>query len=205
MRRKGRCTRTQLTLTFSEGEFCRKQRPTIVGQDFWAQHLTATSFMGLKYLHHYPESLQVQVRSLISENRLGEVLQKRYPEANTVRTDKALQAYVLDLKSQFMKSAVTPSKVVFDNHLQVVKHALGTHTQVSRVQGAKLVAKREIRIASVFIDAPAAFLKMIVAHELAHLKEREHDKAFYQLCHHIAPDYAQLEFDFRLYLTWLDS
>jgi UTP pyrophosphatase len=157
------------------------------------------SFNSLTHYNELPH-----VRTLISENRLGEVLQKRYPEVNTVRTDKALQAYTLDLKSQFMKSAVTPSKVVFDNHLQVVKHALGTHTQVSRVHGAKLVAKREIRIASVFIDAPAAFLKMIVAHELAHLKEREHDKAFYQLCHHIAPDYAQLEFDLRLYLTWLD-
>ncbi len=159
---------------------------------------------GLTYLAHYPAQLQSQVRTLISENRLGEAIQKRYPEANTVRTDKALQAYTLDLKSQFMKSAVTPSKVVFDNHLRVMKDALGLHTQVSRVHGSKLVAKREIRIASVFIDAPAAFLKMIVAHELAHLKEREHDKAFYQLCHHIAPDYAQLEFDFRLYLTWLD-
>jgi len=56
----------------------------------------------------------------------------------------------------------------------------------------------------VFIDAPAAFLKMIVAHELAHLKEQEHNKAFYQLCRHIEPDYAQLEFDVRLYLTQLD-
>ncbi|WP_410733789.1 YgjP-like metallopeptidase domain-containing protein [Citrobacter portucalensis] len=25
---------------------------------------------------------------------------------------------------------------------------------------------------------------MIVVHELAHLKEKEHDKAFYQLCCH---------------------
>ena len=158
----------------------------------------------LKYLTHYPEPLQAQVRALIAENRLGEVLQKRYPEPNTVRTDKALQEYTLGLKAQHMKSAVTPGKVIFDNHLQVVKHALGTHTQVSRVHGGKLVAKREIRIASVFIDAPAAFLKMIVVHELAHLKQREHDKAFYQLCHHMAPDYAQLEFDLRLYLTHLE-
>jgi predicted metal-dependent hydrolase len=45
---------------------------------------------------------------------------------------------------------------------------------------------------------------MIVVHELAHLKQREHDRAFYQLCHHMAPDYAQLEFDLRLYLTHLD-
>jgi UTP pyrophosphatase len=132
----------------------------------------------LKYLTHYPASLQTQVQTLISENRLGDVLRQRYPEANTVRADKASQAYTLALKSQFLKSAVMPSKVVFDNHLQVVKHAslgtLGTHTQVSRVHDAELVVKREIRIASVFIDAPAAFLKMIVAHELAHLKEREH-------------------------------
>ena len=162
----------------------------------------------LKYLTHYPEPLQAQVRALIAENRLGEVLQKRYPEPNAVRTDRALQEYVLSLKAQHMKSAVTPAKVIFDNHLQVGKHAavgtLGTHTQVSRVHGSKLVAKREIRIASVYIDAPAAFLKMIVVHELAHLKQRDHDKAFYQLCHHMAPDYAQLEFDLRLYLTYLD-
>ena len=162
----------------------------------------------LKYLAGYPEPLQAQVRTLIAENRLSEVLQKRYPDPNLVRTDKALQEYVFSLKAQHMKSAVTPAKVIFDNHLQVGKHAavgtLGTHTQVSRVHGGKLVAKREIRIASVFIDAPAAFLKMIVVHELAHLKQREHDKAFYQLCHHMAPDYAQLEFDLRLYLTQLD-
>ncbi|MCC6513802.1 MAG: M48 family metallopeptidase, partial [Geothrix sp.] len=47
----------------------------------------------------------------------------------------------------------------------------------------------------------AAFLKMILVHELAHLKEREHNKAFYQLCTHMEPDYFQLEFDLRLYLT----
>jgi len=35
-----------------------------------------------------------------------------------------------------------------------------------------------------------AFLQMIVVHELAHLKVREHDKAFYKLCHHMAPECA---------------
>jgi predicted metal-dependent hydrolase len=160
--------------------------------------------MQLKYLAGYPESLQAQVRTLIDEDRLAPMLRQRYPEPNTVRSDSALQDFTLALKAQHMKSAVTPSKVVFDNHLQVMKHALGTHTRVSRVHGSKLVAKREIRIASVFIDAPAAFLRMIVVHELAHLKLAEHDKAFYQLCHHMAPDYAQLEFDLRLYLTQRD-
>ena len=71
------------------------------------------------------------------------------------------------------------------------------------MHGSRLKASREIRIAAVFRDAPAPFLQMIVAHELAHLKEPEHDKAFYQLCHHMAPDYHQLEFDLRLYLTQL--
>ena len=166
---------------------------------------TITSVNELKYLTGYPEPLLAQVRALIAENRVNEVLQKRYPETNVVRTDAALRDYTLSLKTEHMKSAITPSKVVFDNRLQVMRHALGTHTQISRLQGAKLVAKREIRIASVFIDAPAAFLKMIVVHELAHLKEREHNKAFYQLCRHMEPDYAQLEFDLRLYLTQLEQ
>ena len=45
---------------------------------------------------------------------------------------------------------------------------------------------------------------MIVVHELAHLKEKDHNKAFYQLCQHMEPDYHQLEFDLRLWLTWRD-
>lgn len=44
---------------------------------------------------------------------------------------------------------------------------------------------------------------MIVVHELAHLKERDHDKAFYQLCLHMEPNYMQYEFDCRVYLVWL--
>ncbi|MHB1589998.1 MAG: YgjP-like metallopeptidase domain-containing protein [Sulfuricella sp.] len=45
---------------------------------------------------------------------------------------------------------------------------------------------------------------MIAVHELAHLKEREHDKAFYQLCAHMEPEYHQNEFNLRLYLTHVD-
>ena len=82
---------------------------------------------------------------------------------------------------------------------------LGTNTFVSRVQGGKLKANNEIRIATLFRDAPEAFLRMIVVHELAHLKEKEHNKAFYQLCCHMEPDYYQLEFDMRLWLNWRDQ
>jgi hypothetical protein len=94
--------------------------------------------------------------------------------------------------------------VLYDSKLQVLSQALGTHTKVSRVQGRRLKASREIRVATVFRDAPAAFLKMILVHELAHLKESDHNKAFYQLCVHMEPGYHQLEFDLRLYLTHLE-
>jgi predicted metal-dependent hydrolase len=42
-------------------------------------------------------------------------------------------------------------------------------------------------------------------HELAHLREKAHDKAFYQLCTHMEPDYHQYEFDLRLYLTYRET
>lgn len=45
---------------------------------------------------------------------------------------------------------------------------------------------------------------MIVVHELAHLKVRDHDKSFYALCEHMEPRYHQYEFDLRLHLTCLD-
>ena len=43
--------------------------------------------------------------------------------------------------------------------------------------------------------------RVFKAHELAHLREKEHSKAFYQLCTHMEPTYYQLELDLRLYLT----
>ncbi|MCY1289200.1 UTP pyrophosphatase [compost metagenome] len=43
---------------------------------------------------------------------------------------------------------------------------------------------------------------MIVVHELSHLKESDHNKAFYRLCEHMEPHYHQLEFDTRLWLAW---
>jgi len=71
----------------------------------------------------------------------------------------------------------------------------------ARIQGKRIKSKREIRVASVFKEVPPEFLRMVVVHELAHLREREHDRAFYQLCEHMEPAYHQFEFDLRLYLT----
>ena len=155
----------------------------------------------LPYLHGYSPELLAQVRNLIESGRLNETLMKRHPEMHDVRTERALYDYVYELKSSYMRSAPPIAKVAYDPTLHVLKNALGTHSAVSRVQGARLKSKREIRIATLFREAPADFLRMIVVHELAHLKEREHDKAFYSLCQHMEPGYHQLEFDLRLWLT----
>ena len=156
----------------------------------------------LKYLSAYPVQLQDQVRRLIADDRLGEYLAKRYPERHAVQSDKALYAYVMELKQQYLRNAPGIDKVLYDSKLDVVRKALGLHTAVSRVQGGKLKAKKEIRVAALFRDAAPEFLQMIVVHELAHLREFDHNKAFYQLCEHMLPGYHQLEFDLRVYLTW---
>lgn len=159
----------------------------------------------MKYLTGYPEDIKTQVRALLAQDRLGAILLQKYRCAHEVRTDRALYDYVIALKNDFLRNAAPLSKVAFDNKIEVIQHALGLHTAISRVQGNKLKAKREIRIASLFRDVPLEFLTMIAVHELAHLKEKEHDKAFYQLCTHMEPNYHQYEFDLRLYLTQVDA
>lgn len=156
------------------------------------------------YLGGYPVGLVTQVQQLIEQDKLADVLLKKYPQGHAVRSDKALYDYVQEIKNDYLRSVGQLSKVAFDSKLQVIKQALGTHTTISRVQGAKLKTKREIRVAAIFKEMPTEFLRMIVVHELAHMKEREHDKAFYQLCQHMEPDYHQLEFDLRAYLSHLE-
>lgn len=160
----------------------------------------------LPYLQAYPGTVQDQVRSLMGQSgaALATLLQRKYPQAHSVRTDKALYQYTTALKTRYLRNADAVNKVVFDSKIHVVRHALGLHTTVSRVQGNRLAAKHEIRIAALFKQAPEAFLRMIVVHELAHLREREHNKAFYQLCEYMEPAYHQYEFDLRLYLTHLE-
>jgi len=159
----------------------------------------------LRYLQGYATETLAQVEKLLQEDRVGDWLLKKYPQGHAVRTDRALFDYVQALKSTHLRGAEPLSKVAFDNKLQVVQHALGTHTSISRVQGSKLKAKREIRVATLFKQVPEDFLRMIVVHELAHLKERQHDKAFYGLCQHMEARYHQLEFEVRVYLTHLEA
>ena len=158
----------------------------------------------LKYLAGYSPQITAQVAELAAENRLGSVIVQKYPQAHAVRTDKALYNFTVTIKNEFLRTAQPLSRVAYDGKIHVINNALGAHTFVSRVQGGKLKAKHEIRIAAIFRDAPRAFLKMIVVHELAHLKEKAHNKAFYQLCEYMEPTYHQLEFDTRLFLTHVE-
>lgn len=154
----------------------------------------------LKYIAHYPSHIVSQIEELIEANKLASYLLQKYPVKHTISNERLLFEYAQDYKKRYLKQSSPISKIVYDPNIQVVKHALGMHSYVSRVQGSKLKAKQEIRIATIFKIAPQAMLDMIVVHELAHLKEKEHNKAFYKLCCHMLPDYHQFELDTRLFV-----
>ncbi|WP_368031052.1 YgjP-like metallopeptidase domain-containing protein [Arcobacter sp. s6] len=157
----------------------------------------------MKYLSHYPKDLQDKIQVLINNDKLSSYIKNKYPNAHSYTNDKALYSYVMDYKNEYFKKHQV-SKVMYDGKINVINNALGMHSIVSRVQGGKLKAKNEIRVASVFKNMPEEFLQMIVVHELAHFKEKDHDKAFYNLCTFIMPTYHQIEFDLRVYLMHID-
>lgn len=158
----------------------------------------------LIYLRGYPEQILQQVNQLIHKQQLGDWLAKRYPAQHEIQSDLALFDYVTELKNRYMRNVSAISKVRYDSKLSVVHHALGLNVRKAQLQGNKIRRKHDIIIASVFRETAPEFLRMIAVHELAHLKEPQHDKAFYQLCTHMEPAYHQLEFDFRLYMTQRD-
>ncbi|MCW8919408.1 MAG: DUF45 domain-containing protein [Gammaproteobacteria bacterium] len=158
----------------------------------------------LNYLVHYPPQLIQQIQTLLAEGRLADYLLNKYPQPHTLTSERALYDFALTLKNDYLRSSKPVSKVIYDDKIHIINHALGLHTTIARVQGKRLKAKSEIRIAALFRRVPLEFLRMIVVHELAHLRERDHDKAFYKLCEHMEPAYHQLEFDLRVYLTHID-
>ena len=158
-----------------------------------------------RYLAGYSPDLINQIEDMLSAGRLAGYLLKRYPDKHQITSSKALYHYTLELKNNYLRQSSPLSKVIYDDKIDVIHNALGLHTFVSRVQGAKLKAKKEIRISTIFKKSPEPFLRMIVVHELAHIREKEHNKAFYKLCEHIEPNYHQLEFDLRVYLTYIDQ
>lgn len=157
------------------------------------------------YLAGYPVHLVDSVRHAIAQGRLGGALLEKYPLTHDIRTDRALYDYVQAIRNRYLKTTAPVSKVAYDSKLQTLQKALGTHSTVGRIHGGRIKAKREIRVAGLFREMPDAFLRMIVVHELAHLRESEHNRSFYQLCLHMEPDYFQLEFDLRAYLSYLNA
>lgn len=158
----------------------------------------------LKYLSAYAPELQTQVQAMIEQNRLAPFLLSKYPKPHNISNDKALRSYAMVIKNRHLKKSSPISQVQYDGKIHVINNALGLHSYRSRVQGSKLKSKNSIRISATFKKSPVEFLNMIVVHELAHLKEKQHNKAFYQLCLHMLPEYHQLEFDMRVYLTQLE-
>lgn len=158
----------------------------------------------LNYLAGYPLTIQQQAAQLLSSGKLAQYLAQKYPQTHQIQSDKALYSYVNALKNDAMRNSPPLSQVKYDSKLNIIKQALGMHSFESRVQGSKLKAHNSISIAALFKQAPAEFLRMIVVHELAHFKEKEHSKAFYKLCQHMEPQYHQLELDTRLWLLWRD-
>lgn len=157
----------------------------------------------LKYIQHYPTHLQEQVQKLLEQKKLGNYLLSRYKQRHDITNDKLLYELVMEYKNNHFKKFQL-SKVAYDSKLQF-NNSLGNNTFVTRIQGNKLKTKNNINIATVFKKAPFEFLEMIIVHELSHLKIKEHNKAFYNLCQHIQSDYAQVEFDFRLFLICLEQ
>ncbi|ROS01863.1 hypothetical protein EDC56_2312 [Sinobacterium caligoides] len=155
----------------------------------------------MPFLSSYPEQVQLKVQQLIDNGELLPMLRKRYPMEHQINNNRSLYDYTITLKNHFIKKSSPLSKVVFDGKLIVAERALGLHIYSRKVQGSKTKSKNIIKIAEVFKQLPAELLKMIVVHELAHLKHKDHDKAFYKLCCHMAANYHQLEFDTRLFLT----
>ncbi|TVQ72742.1 MAG: M48 family peptidase [Oceanospirillales bacterium] len=152
------------------------------------------------YLSGYSPQVQQQALALLDDSKSGIWLLKKYPTAHDLVSERALYNYAQGIKNEYMRSSSPISKVVYDDKIHIINNALGLHTHVSRVQGAKLKAKNEIRISTLFRKVPEPFLRMILVHELAHLREKEHDKSFYKLCCYMEPEYHQLEFELRFYL-----
>src|SRR3970282_862913 len=100
----------------------------------------------MKYLAGYSDQVQAQVRELVAADRLGTWLRDRYAEVHAVRNDKALYEYTVAIKDRYLRKTGPLDKVVYDSKLQVVRHALGNHTTVSRGLGRKLKARRGTRV-----------------------------------------------------------
>jgi predicted metal-dependent hydrolase len=163
------------------------------------------SMTKIDYFQGYPQHIRDQVDKLITDGNLKKYLLGKYPTGHQINSDKQLYQYASDIKQSFMKKSPQIDKVMYGKQKDLVINALGTHTFVSRNHGGKLKSKHEIRIAMSLKIAPKEMLEMLVVHELAHFKEKDHNKAFYNLCEYMQPNYCEVEVDMLLFLMLLDQ
>lgn len=159
----------------------------------------------IDYFEGYPQRIRDHFEHLIQNGHVKAYLLEKYPVGHQVNTDKQLYEYANELRLNFMKKSSQANKVKYEKQKDLIRNALGTHTFVSRNHGGKLKSKHEIRIAASLKNAPEVMLKMLVVHELAHFKEKDHNKSFYNLCEYMQPNYCEVELDTLLYLSLVDQ
>ncbi|TDT71800.1 hypothetical protein EV215_0484 [Hypnocyclicus thermotrophus] len=155
------------------------------------------------YLEGYSEKIKIQVKELFNNNLVEKYLFNKYKVKHNISTDKLLYGYVDNLRKKYLKKTKPLNKVKYDSKIKLKKQALGLNIFNYKIHGNKTIATNEIKISTDFKNVPEEFLRFVVIHELAHLKEKEHNKEFYKLCTHIEKNYFQFELDMRIYLTYI--
>ena len=102
------------------------------------------------------------------------------------------------------------ARTLFEARIALHAGAMGVQIRQLRLSSARTrwgsaSSDGSIRLNWRLIHFPVETIDYVVVHELAHLREKDHGKAFYQLCTHMEPQYHQYEFDLRLYLTHVDA
>ena len=142
----------------------------------------------LKYFKGYPEDLISKVSLLVDSNNLKSYLLNKYPNGHSIKSDKLLFEFTNSFKVEFLKKAPPLSKVIYEKQKDIIQNSLGNHTFISRSHGGKLKSKHEIRVSSVLKEAPEEMLTMLVVHELAHIKEKNHDRNFISIREYFTMD-----------------
>jgi len=151
----------------------------------------------IDYFQGYPQDIRDHFEPLIKNGHVRSYLLKKYPVGHQINTDKQLYEYANKLKQNFMKKSPPIGKVKYVKQKNLIFTALGNHTSIS--------PKYEIRIAVSLKNAPEEMLHMLVVHELAHFKEKDHTRDFYNLCEYMQPDYCDVEVDTLLFQSLVDQ